>query len=113
MFEQLDLFDWEPRGLDLEEHVGLVRRIYRGRFRARVVANGLDPDDVFQELLLSIHNRNNGRNPYDPTRSAPSSWIYQVCRSVTQNQIDKHRRRSWELLGYADDAALGAAEEVP
>ena len=103
--EGAPLLEWRPPGLDLRVHELLVRRIYRRRWRGAVRAAGLDVDDVYQELLLSIERRNRGAHPYDPSRSSPSNWIFQVCRSVVVNQIAKARRRSWEVLGSSEDPA--------
>ena len=95
--------------LDIEEHYALIERIYYGRYAAGVVASGGDPEDVLQSILLSLHIRNMGANPYDPERSSPSTYIYAVCKSVAMNQHDKRVRRWWEVEGVEQDAALEQA----
>ena len=88
------------------ELYGLVRKLYQGRFAWRVRKAGGDEDDCFQEILRSIHVRNHGKHPYDPSKGAPSNWAYQVCRSVVVNHVDKLARKWWLDLGSGEDVTL-------
>lgn len=91
--------------LNIEEHYNLIRRMFYGRWATKVRQAGLDPDDVFSDVLMGVHVGNQGNSPYDPERGAPSTYINQVCKTRVSNALDKRRRRYWEVLGDEDDAA--------
>ena len=83
-------------GLDLELYHEDVRRLAlkAPAFRA-AVANGCDPDDLLQQLYVSILHRNAGANPWDPARGRGlGGWVNEVVRSVVAHRLTQHQRDS-------------------
>ena len=96
-------------GLDLSDaaNLSLIRSVFFGRFARRCIIAGLEPDDVFSAVCLSVIVRNNGEHPYDPERGTKLGWAYAVCAGATGHALERHRRRRLvELLGLSRDARL-------
>lgn len=83
-----------------------VAPLVRGFVRRKVVAGGVDPEDVVQETLLAIHVKRHTWRQDAPV--AP--WIYAIARHKT---IDAFRRRGRRIEIDIDDFAdtIAAPEE--
>ena len=100
-------------GLDMAdpENFKMVAAVFYKHFAPRCAKEDVCPDDTFSRVLESILKRNKGKSPYDPTRSAPTSWVWQVCRSVLSHQIDRQRRFEGTFdQGIEPDLAWAAEE---
>jgi len=88
--------------------IDLIERMYYRRFSAQVEATGLDVEDGFQEVIVSISRRNVGKSPWDPRISSLSNYIFIVLRSVTHAIHEKQwrGRRRWGEVGAEYDHAL-------
>lgn len=84
-----------PASLELDTRASQVIKIARshGLFY-RCVLEGWDEDDLIQELLLRIHERQAMRSKYDPTKSAWGTYVYLVTKTVLMNLIEVQRTRN-------------------
>jgi DNA-directed RNA polymerase specialized sigma24 family protein len=100
-FEQV-----KPRklGIDLDTRSQDVRLIFYKRQAHSVSKEGLDPEDVLQEVYKGIMIRNEGSCPYDPEKSAFSTYVVMVMNCIVMNVINKHRKDSSKaMLGVEED----------
>ena len=82
-------------GIDLNQKAGDVRRLLFAGFGKRIIASGLCPEDVLQEVYKGIEVRNRGTCPYDP--EGPGSfghYVHMVCRCILNNYSKKQGRRA-------------------
>ena len=92
---QLDLFDWirpakaAPRGVDLAKRAGEVRRLVLAKYPG----NSIDPDDIVQETLLTIHRRNSLPSAYDPSKSGFAHYVHIVAANVLGHMSKAPRYR--------------------
>lgn len=106
----------DPDSFDLSsaEHYALVKRIYQGRFSARIQAAGLDQDDTFQTLLEGLLRKSQSeRSRWDPTRGSVSTWIYVALSGLVINLVQASERRR-AMTGDQQDVAswpLGAPND--
>ena len=70
------------------------------------VHEGLDPDDLKQQIAASLIVRNHGKSPWNPDRCSFGTYIWMVTRSVLSNSRRKHRRKQREMLGIHMDIGL-------
>lgn len=82
------------RGLDLERWWPDLQRLVVGRYGAWIRREGLDPDDVVQEVARRVLVANAGRNPYDPGRCSPAVYLLIQARSAIGHLVE--RRRRWD-----------------
>lgn len=103
-------------GVDLSDSAQrtLIDRIFWARFAPMVRAKGLDPEDCLQEVYRGFLTRNLGGRPFDAQTATLSTYGYIVCRSVTFNFLDHHRRAAKRLgmVGAQQDAATWAYVET-
>ena len=89
-------------------HLSLLRRIFYRRWAPLVTRHGLEADEIYQRVCLSMVVRDLGRHPYSAAKGSRSNYAYMVCRSVVGHAIERECRRSKsEVLGRKSDAALG------
>lgn len=88
----------------------LLRRIFYRRFAPALEAQGMEVDEVYQAVCLSMVVRDRGANPFDAAKGSRSNYAYMVCRSVVSHATVRHRRGlEREGLGKQGDAALMAS----
>jgi hypothetical protein len=88
----------------------LLRRIFYRRFAPGLEAQGMEADEVYQAVCLSMVVRDQGDNPYRAEKGSRSNYAYMVCRSVVSHASARHRRGlEREGLGKQGDAALIAS----
>jgi RNA polymerase sigma factor (sigma-70 family) len=90
------------RGIDLDGRYREVAKLLYKGFGAQIYANGYDFEDVLQEVYRKLVVSNQGRNPWDPTKSSFGHFVYMVCRSALYNlyRKDKKRKEHERLGGY-------------
>lgn len=81
-------------GLDLQRWWPDLQRIVVGKYGAWIRREGLDPDDVVQEVARRVLVANSGRNPYDPRRCSPAVYLLIQARSAIGHLAE--RRRRWD-----------------
>ena len=88
------------KGVDLKNrHHEVVKLLYAG-FGAQIHANGYDFEDVRQEVFRKLLVSNQGKSPWDPTKSSFGHFVHMVCRSALYNLYRKNKRRKeCERLG--------------
>jgi DNA-directed RNA polymerase specialized sigma24 family protein len=99
--------DWEifsqapvVKGIDLTKRGHEVRKILIARFGAWIKSGGYDPEDVLQEVYAGILTRNQGKCPFDETKSSFGHYVFMVCKGVLSNYHRKNKKRSDnEVLG--------------
>jgi len=79
-------------GIDVEAKYEDIKRIYFKRYLKQIIAIGEDPQDMLQEILQGILIRNKGKCPYDPKKSAFSTYVTMVCHCVMTNFLKKHSK---------------------
>lgn len=79
-------------GIDVEAKYQDIKRIFFKRYLKQIIAIGEDPEDMLQEILQGLLVRNKGKCPYDPKKSAFSTYVTMVCHCVMTNILKKHNR---------------------
>jgi RNA polymerase sigma factor (sigma-70 family) len=76
-------------GIDVGQKYYDIRRLFFKKYAKMVVANGDDPEDVLQEVCKGILQRNRGSCPFDPEKSAFSTYVMLVSHCVVSNWYKK------------------------
>jgi hypothetical protein len=79
-------------GIDLSKYKEDIKLIFYKRQAHRMVKEGLDPEEVLQEVYKGVLIRNRGKCPYDPRKSALSTYIVLVMDCIIMNIVSKHRK---------------------
>lgn len=89
-------------GIDVAKHHDDIRKIFLKHFAQRLTNKGIDPFDVLQEVYRGILIRNKGKCPFDPEKSALSTYVMMVSSCVTANYYKKDSKTR-ERETYIDD----------
>lgn len=81
----------QPRGIDLAKRGHEVRKLFYAGFARRVLRYGYDPEDVLQDIYQGILVRNEGKCPFDPSKSSFGHYVHMICGCIVSNY---HRRYS-------------------
>jgi len=76
---------------------------------SKALRMGLDPDEVFQDILLGLVSRARASSGFDPARGyAPTTYAWMVMQCVIRNQGRSRLSPKYELfdLGVEQDQAL-------
>jgi len=80
-----------PRlGVDLERRYKEVKKLFMAHCAKMCLENRCDPEEVLQEVYKGILIRNKGECPYDPSKSAFSTYVVMVSKCVTINYVNKY-----------------------
>ena len=79
-------------GVDLSKYKEDIKLIFYKRQAHRMIKEGLDPEEVLQEVYKGVLIRNRGKCPYDPRKSAISTYIVLVMDCIIMNIVNKHRK---------------------
>jgi len=94
--EELDLnFSKQPirkLGIDIDAKYMDIKRIFFKRYLRQIIAIGEDPEDMLQEIFKGILIRNKGTCPFDPKKSAFSTYVTMVCHCVMTNHLKKYSK---------------------
>lgn len=94
-------------GIDVQKHKEDIKLIFYKRQASNITKEGLDPEDVLQEVYKGILIRNKGNCPYDPRKSALSTYIVMVMDCIIMNIVNKHRRDKERFeFGSEEDVAI-------
>jgi DNA-directed RNA polymerase specialized sigma24 family protein len=107
-------------GVDIEARREDIRSLFFKRQAPSLVREGLDPEDVLQEVFKGLLIRNKGTCPYDPEKAAFSTYVVMVMNCIVMNVVNKHRKDSGRCdVGSKEDIAdspiyqTGSYEEDP
>lgn len=100
---EMNIFNTPELGIDVGEKSDDIRRLFFKRYAKVAVSLGEDPEDVLQEVYKGILLRNRGKCPYDPRKSAFSTYVMMVCHCVTSNYFKKSSDTSKRKV-YIDDS---------
>lgn len=93
-------------GINVEDKKDDIKLLFYKRQAPSVIKAGLDPEDVLQEVYKGILIRNEGTCPYDPEKSAFSTYVVMVMNCIVMNLINKQRREQDRfVVGKEDDVA--------
>lgn len=93
-------------GIDVNAKKEDIKLLFYKRQAPSIAKEGLDPEDVLQEVYKGILIRNEGSCPYDPEKSAFSTYVVMVMNCICMNIIKKHRKDKDRFeLGREDDFA--------
>ena len=73
---------------NLDENYDMVHRIVKSKFHKY----NYDLEDLVQDVCMKIHRQNLGDNPYNPTKSSVTSYIYMVAQGIVTKAWDKSKR---------------------
>jgi len=93
-------------GIDVAKHKEDIKNLFFKRQGQKLMKQGVNTDEVLQEVYKGILIRNKGKCPYNPEKSAMSTYIVMVVDCITMNYMNKHNRISERfVVGVEDDVA--------
>lgn len=93
-------------GVDVLKHQKDIKNLFYKRQGQKLLKSGVDTEEILQEVYKGILIRNKGKCPYDPDKSAMSTYVVMVIDCITTNYMNKHNRTSERFLpGVEDDVA--------
>jgi len=93
-------------GIDVEKHQEDIKKLFYKRQGPKLLNSGVNTEEILQEVFKGILIRNKGKCPYNPEKSAMSTYIVMVIDCITMNYMNKYRRISERFLpGVEDDVA--------
>ena len=88
------------RGIDLQKRAGEVAKLLFAGYGPQIYANRYDPDDVLQEVYKGLLVRNQGKCPWDPSKSSFGHYVHLVAGCLLSNYHRKmNRQRAMEVTG--------------
>lgn len=100
-------------GIDLRVRGHEVARLFYSGFAGRVHKEGLEPEDVLQEVYKGILSRNKGTCPFDPRKASFSHYVYMVTNCVLSNYRRQiHKCWGWEITGLDGNQVVAPEGEV-
>lgn len=82
----------KPKGVDLTTRAHEVRKLFYAGFARRVLRYGYDPEDVLQEVYKGILVRNEGKCPFDASKSSFGHYVHMVCGCIVSNYRRRYSR---------------------
>jgi len=110
-------------GIDLQVRGHEVKKLLYKGFGGRMSRKSLEAEEVLQEVYRGLLARNDGKCPFDVSKSSFGHYVHMVCRCVLSNYERKVTRRNeneqvgmYSVRAGSDggamvDAALVAASE--
>lgn len=99
-------FKVKTLGIDIEKHKEDIKNLFYKRQGQKLMKTGVDTEEVLQEVYKGILIRNRGSCPFDPEKSAMSTYIVMVVDCITMNYMNKFNRTSDRFVtGVEDDVA--------
>lgn len=109
----------EPKklGIDVGLHSEDIKKLFYKRQGQKFANSGVDLEELLNEVYKGILIRNEGSCPFDPEKSAMSTYIVMVIDCITMNYVNKDNRiKERFVTGVEDDVACSynlAYEEDP
>ena len=93
-------------GIDVEKHKNDIKNLFYKRQGQKLMKTGVNAEEVLQEVYKGLLIRNRGSCPFDPDKSAMSTYIVMVVDCITMNYMNKFNRISNRFVtGVEDDVA--------
>lgn len=100
-------FEEKKLGVDVLKHQEDIKNLFYKRQGQKLLKSGVDTEEILQEVYKGLLIRNKGKCPFDPEKSAMSTYIVMVIDCITMNYMNKHNRTSERFLpGVEDDVAV-------
>lgn len=88
-------------GVDLARRGHEVRKLFYAGYGRRVLRYGYDPEDVLQEVYKGILVRNQGKCPFDASKSSFGHYVHMVAGCIVSNYRRRYSRlEANEQFGY-------------
>lgn len=84
-------------GFDITARAHEVRKLLFKLFQYHISRGGFDPEEVVQEVMLALTIRNQGKCPFDATKSSFGHYVYIVISGTLANMARKSKRKSKEI----------------
>jgi DNA-directed RNA polymerase specialized sigma24 family protein len=101
-------FTLQPKklGIDVEKHSQDIKKLFYKRQGKKLSGSDIDLEDLLNEVYKGILIRNRGSCPFDPEKSAMSTYIVMVIDCITMNYVNKDNRiKDRFVTGVEDDVA--------
>ena len=93
-------------GIDVAKHKNDIKNLFYKRQGQKLMKAGVNAEEVLQEVYKGLLIRNRGSCPFDPEKSAMSTYIVMVVDCITMNYMNKFNRISDRFVtGVEDDVA--------
>lgn len=104
-------------GIDLINRSGEVAKLLFAGFGKWIYSCGYDPQEVLQEVFMGILVRNQGKCPWDKTKSSFGHYVHLVCNGVVSNYHRKQKRvrecESTGIRGLDNEVVDVASSNLP
>ena len=99
-------FKVKKLGIDIDKHKNDIKNLFYKRQGQKLMKTGVNAEEVLQEVYKGLLIRNRGSCPFDPEKSAMSTYIVMVVDCITMNYMNKFNRiQSRFIAGVEDDVA--------
>ena len=99
-------FKVKTLGIDVAKHKNDIKNLFYKRQGQKLMKSGVNAEEVLQEVYKGLLIRNRGSCPFDPEKSAMSTYIVMVVDCITMNYMNKFNRISDRFVtGVEDDVA--------
>ena len=99
-------FKVKALGIDIGKHKEDIKKLFYKRQGVNLMKTGVDTEEVLQEVYKGLLIRNRGSCPYDPDKSALSTYIVMVVDCITMNFMNKFNRVGDRFVpGVEEDVA--------
>jgi len=107
-----------PKGIDLAKRGHEVRKLFYAGYGRRVAKYGYDPEDVLQEIYQGILVRNQGKCPFDPSKSSFGHYVHMICGCIVSNyrrrysRLERNEQFGVPGIGGAPDSVIFDVREA-
>ena len=93
-------------GIDVEKHKEDIKKLFFKRQGQKLLKSRVNTEEILQEVYKGILIRNRGKCPFDPDKSAMSTYIVMVIDCITMNYMNKYNRTTERFIpGVENDVA--------
>jgi hypothetical protein len=105
-------YNTKALGIDVKKHEGDIRKLFYKRQGYRLKPLGVDLEEVLQEVYKGILIRNKGKCPFDPSKSALSTYVVMVIDCICMNYSNKTRKTNQRFV-YGVEEDVASSYHVP
>jgi len=103
-------------GIDINEKHIDIKKIFLKKYSQVVLNSGNNSEDVLQEVYKTILIKNKGRCPFDPRKSAFSTYVMMIIHNVVSNYLTKsgkytNRKKTIEDYKYNKSSSDPCAKD--
>lgn len=108
---QINLTPVPKLGIDLKNRSDEVRKLLYAGFGKRIHQLGYDPEDVLQEVYRGLLARNEGKCPWDKSKSTFGHYVHMVCGCILSNYHRRYSRinsrETVGVMGWNEEGEFG------